>query len=587
MPVPPGWEPKLDPSSGKTYFWNTVTNATQWERPTELADPVAMSRLMLRQAAAAAADFVRCPESVGAVPGYDHRDGEDGVGYYRRGDAPAPDDAEYSRLMLMRASAAGAGFVGCPTSVGEVQGYQHRRGPDGPGYYLLPGQRDVACEAPAQDAAASSGAASSSSSAMAAASLPTAEEVSRWMKQHQVEISDGCPPPVITFAAARLLPELLQTLEAAGFSQPSPIQAASWSPAVAGRDVVAIAKTGSGKTLGYLAPAIGLIAADPSLLVMSQPTALVLAPTRELATQITAECERFGGSSGIASVCLYGGAPRAAQLAELEKGVHVVVATPGRLNDFIDAGQVELDEARYVVLDEADRMLDMGFEPQIREALKQVPRGSRQTLMFSATWPTEVQALAADFLRKPCKVTIGGSGGGALVVNQDVEQRIVFTHTEAMREAELAKQIRLHPTDARAIVFCSTKKSCEAVARTLRRLCSCAAIHGDKEQHERDKAIADFKSGAIPVLVATDVAARGLDIAAVGMVVNYEMPSRIEDYVHRVGRTGRAGAKGYAVSFMGAADAKHAPAILKLLKEAGQKPPVELAKMAKIIGGSK
>lgn len=311
-----------------------------------------------------------------------------GLGYYRSPSAPPPDDDEYSRCVLARASAAGAAFVACAKSVGEVGGYEHRVGVEGAGYYLLPGMRDVAWGEGEQGEQA----------------LHSEEEVAAWLKKQRVVLSDGCPPPLLSFAAARLPPTLLAQLSQAGFDAPSPIQAAAWPPAMDGRDLIAIAKTGSGKTLAYLAPAIRLIDSKPELLVSSEPAALVLAPTRELATQIHAEAERFGGSSGVASVALYGGAPREAQLVALQRGVHLIVATPGRLNDFINSGQVELEGVLYVVLDEADRMLDMGFEPQIREALRQVPRGRRQMLMFSATWPVEVRSLAAELLNNPCKV---------------------------------------------------------------------------------------------------------------------------------------------------------------------------------------
>ncbi|KAL1503749.1 hypothetical protein AB1Y20_012218 [Prymnesium parvum] len=576
MPLPAGWEPKLDHTTGNVYFWNTSTNAVTWERPTELADERQQSHLLLQQAAAAGAEFVRCLANVGEVSGYEFQEGSDGTGYYRRADAPPPDDKEYARCVLARASAAGAEFVACANDVGEVQGYAHRDGPEGRGYYLLPGQRDVACESAHTFA--------SRPNAPAAATRSSKEDISKWLKLHNVQLSEGCPPPLLTFEEALFPPSLMDEIQRAGFHMPSPIQSAAWSAAMAGRDLVAIARTGSGKTLGYLAPAILKLESNLAMLVRDAPSVLVLAPTRELALQIHAEAERFGGSSAIVSVALYGGAPREAQAAKLERGVHVVVATPGRLYDFINSGQVELDEVQYVVLDEADRMLDMGFEPQIREVLKQVPRDRRQMLMFSATWPEEVRVLAAKLLREPCKVTIGGSGGSALVANHDVEQRIIFTPSESQREAELIKQIKLQPAGARVIVFCSTKKTCAAVSRALRRHCSCGAIHGDKEQKEREKALADFRSGALPVLVATDVAARGLDIKDVQMVVNYEMPQKIEDYVHRIGRTGRAGAKGHAVSFMSAADAFHAPALIKILQDAKQTPPAELRKMAAIMG---
>jgi len=330
------------------------------------------------------------------------------------------------------------------------------------------------------------------------------------------------------------------------------------------------------------------VAASASGLVLAETSALVLAPTRELAVQIDAECTRFGEPLGVASAAVYGGAAKDKQLALVSKGVHVLVATPGRLNDFLQAGSVRLDECTYVVIDEADRMLDLGFEPQIRAVLK-IVGSRRQTLLFSATWPQEVQALAATLLMRPGephRVTIG-TGGDRLTASSDVKQKIEFLTKEDDRAPTLLRHLSYMTSDARVLVFCSSKKTVEALARTLhKKKVEHVVMHGDRDQADREKALSQFRSGDARVLVATDVAARGLDIKGVEMVVNYEFPTRTEDYVHRIGRTGRAGAKGLAVTFMSAADASHAPALVKILKESGlskEEIPKELRQMVKLM----
>uniref|UniRef100_A0A803MUF8 RNA helicase n=1 Tax=Chenopodium quinoa TaxID=63459 RepID=A0A803MUF8_CHEQI len=366
----------------------------------------------------------------------------------------------------------------------------------------------------------------------------------------------------------------------AGFSAPTPIQAQSWPIAMQGRDIVAIAKTGSGKTLGYLLPGFMHLKQRRNNTQMG-PTVLVLSPTRELATQIQDEAVKFGRSSRISCTCLYGGAPKGPQLKELDRGVDIVVATPGRLNDILETKRISLNQVSYLVLDEADRMLDMGFEPQIRKIVKEVPT-RRQTLMYTATWPKEVRKIAADLLSNAVQVNIGNAD--ELVANKSITQHVeVVSSMEKQRRLE--QILRSEEPGSKIIIFCATKKMCDLLARNLSRPFGAAAIHGDKSQSERDHVLNQFRSGRSPVLVATDVAARGLDIKDIRVVVNYDFPTGIEDYVHRIGRTGRAGATGVAYSFFNDQDSRYASDLVKILEGANQKVPQEVRDMALRGGG--
>ncbi|MBA0799645.1 hypothetical protein Gohar_010149, partial [Gossypium harknessii] len=306
------------------------------------------------------------------------------------------------------------------------------------------------------------------------------------------------------------------------------------------------------------------------------PTVLVLSPTRELATQILDEALKFGKSSRISCTCLYGGAPKGPQLREIERGVDIVVATPGRLNDILEMSRISLRQVSYLVLDEADRMLDMGFEPQIRKIVKEVP-SRRQTLMYTATWPKEVRKIAADLLGNPVQVNIGNID--ELVANKSITQYVeVLSPMEKHRRLE--QILRSQEPGSKIIVFCSTKKMCDQLARNLSRQFGAAAIHGDKSQADRDYVLNQFRTGRSPVLVATDVAARGLDIKDIRVVINYDFPTGVEDYVHRIGRTGRAGATGLAYTFFADQDSKHASDLIKVLEGANQLVPAELRDMA-------
>ncbi|KAG2595384.1 hypothetical protein PVAP13_5KG070500 [Panicum virgatum] len=394
--------------------------------------------------------------------------------------------------------------------------------------------------------------------------------------KHEITIvGNEAPAPFMTFQSTGFPSEILREVLQAGFSAPTPIQAQSWPIALKGRDIVAVAKTGSGKTLGYLIPGFILL---KRLQHNSRegPTVLVLSPTRELATQIQDEAIKFGRSSRISSTCLYGGAPKGPQLRELDRGADVVVATPGRLNDILEMNRVSLRQVSYLVLDEADRMLDMGFEPQIRKIVKQIP-SKRQTLMYTATWPKEVRKIASDLLVNPIQVNIGNTD--QLVANKSITQHVeVISHSEKSRR--LDQILRSQEPGSKVIIFCSTKRMCDQLARNLSRQYVASAIHGDKSQAERDSVLSDFRSGRCPVLVATDVAARGLDIKDIRVVVNYDFPTGVEDYVHRIGRTGRAGATGSAYTFFGDQDSKYASDLVKILEGADQSVPQQLKEMA-------
>ncbi|KAK9037321.1 hypothetical protein V6N11_022233 [Hibiscus sabdariffa] len=402
-----------------------------------------------------------------------------------------------------------------------------------------------------------------------------------YCRQHEITVTGGeVPPPFSSFESTGFPSEILREVHNAGFSAPTPIQAQSWPIALQGRDIVAIAKTGSGKTLGYLIPGFMHLKRcrnDPQM----GPTVLVLSPTRELATQIQDEANKFGKSSRISCTCLYGGAPKGPQLREIERGVDIVVATPGRLNDILEMRRISLHQVSYLVLDEADRMLDMGFEPQIRKIVKEVPT-RRQTLMYTATWPKEVRKIAADLLVNPVQVNIGNID--ELVANKSITQYVeVLSPMEKHRRLE--QILRSQEPGSKIIVFCSTKKMCDQLARNLTRQFGAAAIHGDKSQADRDYVLSQFRTGRSPVLVATDVAARGLDVKDIRVVINYDFPTGVEDYVHRIGRTGRAGATGLAYTFFGDQDSKHASELIKVLEGANQRVPAELRDMASRGGG--
>ncbi|MFT7803986.1 putative ATP-dependent RNA helicase DDX17 [Arapaima gigas] len=378
----------------------------------------------------------------------------------------------------------------------------------------------------------------------------------------------GCPKPVTAFHQANFPQYVMDVLVQQNFKEPTPIQAQGFPLALSGRDMVGIAQTGSGKTLAYLLPAIVHINHQPYLERGDGPICLVLAPTRELAQQVQQVAYDYGKSSRIKSTCVYGGAPKGPQIRDLERGVEICIATPGRLIDFLEAGKTNLRRCTYLVLDEADRMLDMGFEPQIRKIVDQI-RPDRQTLMWSATWPKEVRQLAEDFLRDYVQINVGAL---ELSANHNILQ-IVDVCMENEKDNKLIQLMEeiMAEKENKTIIFVETKKRCDELTRRMRRdgwpaMC----IHGDKSQPERDWVLSEFRSGKAPILIATDVASRGLDVEDVKFVINYDYPNSSEDYVHRIGRTARSTNKGTAYTFFTPGNLRQARDLVRVLEEAHQ-----------------
>uniref|UniRef100_A0A669EQN0 RNA helicase n=1 Tax=Oreochromis niloticus TaxID=8128 RepID=A0A669EQN0_ORENI len=394
-------------------------------------------------------------------------------------------------------------------------------------------------------------------------------EVEDFRKRKEITIrGSGCPKPVTAFHHAQFPQYVMDVLMQQNFKEPTAIQSQGFPAALSGRDMVGIAQTGSGKTLAYLLPAIVHINHQPYLERGDGPICLVLAPTRELAQQVQQVAYDYGKSSRIKSTCVYGGAPKGPQIRDLERGVEICIATPGRLIDFLEAGKTNLRRCTYLVLDEADRMLDMGFEPQIRKIVEQI-RPDRQTLMWSATWPKEVRQLAEDFLRDYIQINIGAL---ELSANHNILQ-IVDVCMETEKDNKLIQLMEeiMAEKENKTIIFVETKKRCDDLTRRMRRdgwpaMC----IHGDKSQPERDWVLTEFRSGKAPILIATDVASRGLDVEDVKFVINYDYPSSSEDYVHRIGRTARSTNKGTAYTFFTPGNLRQARDLVRVLEEARQ-----------------
>ncbi|XP_070712552.1 probable ATP-dependent RNA helicase DDX17 [Pempheris klunzingeri] len=394
-------------------------------------------------------------------------------------------------------------------------------------------------------------------------------EMEEFRRKKEVTIrGSGCPKAITGFHQAQFPQYVMDVLMQQNFKEPTAIQSQGFPVAMSGRDMVGIAQTGSGKTLAYLLPAIVHINHQPYLERGDGPICLVLAPTRELAQQVQQVAYDYGKSSRIKSTCVYGGAPKGPQIRDLERGVEICIATPGRLIDFLESGKTNLLRCTYLVLDEADRMLDMGFEPQIRKIVEQI-RPDRQTLMWSATWPKDVRQLAEDFLRDYVQINIGAL---ELSANHNILQ-IVDVCMETEKDNKLFQLMEeiMAEKENKTIIFVETKKRCDDLTRRMRRdgwpaMC----IHGDKSQPERDWVLAEFRSGKAPILIATDVASRGLDVEDVKFVINYDYPGSSEDYVHRIGRTARSTNKGTAYTFFTPGNLRQARDLVRVLAEARQ-----------------
>jgi ATP-dependent RNA helicase RhlE len=344
----------------------------------------------------------------------------------------------------------------------------------------------------------------------------------------------------MNFKDLGLKPELLSAISDHGYSTPTPIQARAIPPVLAGRDLLAGAQTGTGKTAAFVLPLLQVLDTAAG----RGPRALVLAPTRELAAQILESIRIYGAHKKLRARVIFGGVGERPQIDGLRAGCDILVATPGRLLDLADRRLANLADISHLVLDEADRMLDMGFAPQINRIVAEVP-SYRQTLLFSATMPPEVEALARKYLRKPIVVQVGRRSAAASTVTH-----AVYPVSRERKSSLLAQLLRGDTLDS-VLVFTRTKHGADRVVRHLEREgIEATAMHADKTQPQRTKALEDFKSGKVRVLVATDIAQRGLDISGISHVVNYDVPQQAEDYVHRIGRTGRAAAEGDAFTFM-------------------------------------
>lgn len=396
-----------------------------------------------------------------------------------------------------------------------------------------------------------------------------------------VEATGSDVPDAVTVFGPPLAEHLLTNIALARYAKPTPVQKYSVPIVANGRDLMACAQTGSGKTGGFLFPILSeMFKKGPAPLPNNSqtgyfkkayPTALILAPTRELVSQIYEESRKFAYRSWVRPCVVYGGADIGQQLRLIERGCDLLVATPGRLADLLERGRISLANIKFLVLDEADRMLDMGFEPQIRRIVEgedMPPVQGRQTLMFSATFPHDIQMLARDFLKEYVFLSVGRVGS----TSENITQRILYVEDEDKKS--LLLDLLTSGDQGLTLVFVETKRMADALCDFLiHQNFPATSIHGDRTQRERERALEMFRNGTTPIMVATAVAARGLDIPNVTHVVNYDLPTDIDDYVHRIGRTGRAGNTGVASSFFNRGNRNIVRDLYEILKEANQEIP--------------
>jgi superfamily II DNA/RNA helicase len=361
----------------------------------------------------------------------------------------------------------------------------------------------------------------------------------------------------MTFADLGLSDQLLRAVDDSGYNEPTPIQRAAIPSVLMGKDLIGIAQTGTGKTAGFVLPMIDILHHGRSRARM--PRSLILEPTRELAMQVAENFDKYGKYHPLSMALLMGGVQMGDQVKALEKGVDVLIATPGRLMDLFGRGKIMLNDCNLLVIDEADRMLDMGFIPDIEEICSKLPKG-RQTLLFSATMPPPIQKLAAKFLNDPKRVEVARPA----TANVNIEQRLV--EVRADRKKEALRDILRHEEFKNAIVFANRKTTVRELATSLKRSgFAVGQIQGDMDQSDRIAEFDRFKNDEITVLVASDVAARGLDVKGVSHVINFDVPWQPDDYIHRIGRTGRAGMKGIAITLASRADGEAIDRIQKLI----------------------
>ncbi|XP_030386608.1 ATP-dependent RNA helicase p62 [Scaptodrosophila lebanonensis] len=399
-------------------------------------------------------------------------------------------------------------------------------------------------------------------------------------------ISKGLKP-ILSFLEAPFSEYVLHKLRRQNFDGPTPIQAQGWPVALSSSNMVGIARTGAGKTLAYILPALTHIRAQPSLRRGEGPIALILVPTRELAQQIQKVVFDYTDPHKVRSICVFGGCSTTVQLSAIHRGCKIVVATPGRLIDFLIQGQISLNRCTYLVLDEADRMLDMGFAPQIKRILADT-RPDRQILMWSATWPLNVERLARGIMKSFTLINVGSLD---LTANPNITQMV-----EVCEEKEKLMLLKKFLTEiydisdepGKILIFAERKRRVDDLVQYIASFdVRCESIHGDKSQMERDFVLRDFRNGLCNILVATDVASRGLHVPGIKFVINYDFPHSTEGYIHRIGRSGRSNTKGTAISLFTINNVRLAQPLIEVLREANQDINPQLRRLADVYSSSK
>lgn len=404
------------------------------------------------------------------------------------------------------------------------------------------------------------------------------QDVVEYRKSLAIRVSGfDVPRPIKAFEDCGFSQQLMNAITKQGYEKPTPIQCQALPIVLSGRDIIGIAKTGSGKTAAFVLPMIVHVMDQPELAKEEGPIGVICAPTRELAHQIYLETKKFAKSHGIRVSAVYGGMSKLDQFKELKSGCEIVVATPGRLIDMLKIKALTMSRATYLVLDEADRMFDLGFEPQIRSIVGQI-RPDRQTLLFSATMPRKVEKLAREILSDPIRVTVGEVG----MANEDITQLVHVIPSDSEKLPWLLEKLPGLIDDGDVLLFASKKATVDEIESQLaQRGFKVAALHGDKDQASRMDILQKFKSGVYHVLIATDVAARGLDIKSIKSVVNFDIAKDMDMHVHRIGRTGRAGDKdGTAYTLITQKEARFAGELVNSLIAAGQNVSIELMDLA-------